>query len=214
MTTVFIVSSSPSAREALRRLAESPEVRVGGDGDDLEAFAASATPAAVLLVDDGEALALLQEGEDRLPPAIVLVSDDVDAVAIDRVRAIDPPGWAILPRGATAGELRAAIVAAGAGLAVLPAAVAVAPFSVRRHESGDDGEMGADDDVVEEALTGREHEVLEWLGRGLSNREIGVRLGISEHTAKFHVASVLAKLGAHNRAEAVRRGIRRGLVMV
>ncbi len=70
------------------------------------------------------------------------------------------------------------------------------------------------DGIPEEALTGREREVLGLLGLGLSNKEIGARLGISEHTAKFHVASVLAKLGAHNRAEAVRRGIRRGLVAV
>jgi DNA-binding CsgD family transcriptional regulator len=65
-----------------------------------------------------------------------------------------------------------------------------------------------------EALTPREREVLELLAGGLSNKEIAARLGISEHTAKFHVASVLAKLGAANRADAVRRGVRRGLVSV
>ncbi len=61
-------------------------------------------------------------------------------------------------------------------------------------------------------LTPREREVLELLSDGLSNRAIAARLEISEHTAKFHVASVLGKLGAANRADAVRRGIRRGLV--
>lgn len=63
-------------------------------------------------------------------------------------------------------------------------------------------------------LTPREREVLELLSGGLSNRQIAARLAISEHTAKFHVASVLAKLGAANRADAVRRGIRQGLVSV
>jgi DNA-binding CsgD family transcriptional regulator len=65
-----------------------------------------------------------------------------------------------------------------------------------------------------EALTPREREALGLLADGLSNKAIAARLGISEHTAKFHVASVLAKLGAANRADAVRRGVRRGLVSV
>jgi DNA-binding NarL/FixJ family response regulator len=73
----------------------------------------------------------------------------------------------------------------------------------------------ADDPADEvETLTPREREVLELLAEGLSNKAIGVRLEISEHTAKFHVASVLAKLGAANRADAVRRGVRRGWVSI
>jgi DNA-binding CsgD family transcriptional regulator len=82
-------------------------------------------------------------------------------------------------------------------------------------DAADSDSVDADDDgVVRESLTAREAEVLAWLARGLSNREIGIRLGISEHTAKFHVASVLGKLGAHNRADAGRRGVRRGFVTV
>jgi DNA-binding NarL/FixJ family response regulator len=63
-----------------------------------------------------------------------------------------------------------------------------------------------------EPLTPREREVLELLGHGLSNRQIAERLDISEHTAKFHVASVSGKLGASSRTEAVSRGVRRGLI--
>ena len=61
-------------------------------------------------------------------------------------------------------------------------------------------------------LTGRERDVLALLVRGFSNKRIGARLSISEHTAKFHVGSVLAKLGAATRAEAVALGVRRGYV--
>ena len=62
------------------------------------------------------------------------------------------------------------------------------------------------------ALTPRETEVLRLLSEGLANKEIAARLSFSTHTAKFHVESILRKLGAVNRAEAVMEGIRRGLL--
>jgi DNA-binding NarL/FixJ family response regulator len=65
---------------------------------------------------------------------------------------------------------------------------------------------------LEEHLTPRELEVLEVLAEGLSNRAIAQRLSISEHTVKFHVASIFAKLGAENRTDAVLRGVRQGLI--
>ena len=69
-----------------------------------------------------------------------------------------------------------------------------------------------DDDALIEALTDREAQVLEPLAEGLSNKAIGARLGISDQTVKFHVASIAGKLGAHNRTEAVRLAVRRGLL--
>jgi DNA-binding CsgD family transcriptional regulator len=68
------------------------------------------------------------------------------------------------------------------------------------------------DNGFQEALTAREHEVLELLAEGLSNRRAAERLGISEHTVKFHVASIYGKLGASSRAEVIRRAARRGLI--
>lgn len=63
-----------------------------------------------------------------------------------------------------------------------------------------------------ETLTTREHDVLRLLAEGLSNREIASRLNISEHTIKFHIRSILGKLGASTRTEAVSRGLRSGLI--
>jgi DNA-binding NarL/FixJ family response regulator len=63
-----------------------------------------------------------------------------------------------------------------------------------------------------ETLTGRETEVLELLAEGLSNKGIAARLGISDQTVKFHVASIGGKLGAANRTDAVRLAVRRGLI--
>jgi two-component system nitrate/nitrite response regulator NarL len=67
-------------------------------------------------------------------------------------------------------------------------------------------------EIHPEPLTPRELQVLELLAEGLANRAIAARLGISDQTVKFHVASVCGKLGAANRTEAVRRAVRRGLL--
>jgi DNA-binding CsgD family transcriptional regulator len=63
-----------------------------------------------------------------------------------------------------------------------------------------------------ESLTPREVQVMELLAEGLSNKTIAARLGISDQTVKFHVASISGKLGAANRTDAVRRAVRRGLI--
>jgi DNA-binding CsgD family transcriptional regulator len=63
-----------------------------------------------------------------------------------------------------------------------------------------------------ETLTPREMEVLELLAEGLANKAIAGRLAISDQTVKFHIASILGKLGASNRTDAVRRALRRGLL--
>jgi DNA-binding NarL/FixJ family response regulator len=76
----------------------------------------------------------------------------------------------------------------------------------------DSGRDGDGDLVFEEALTPRELEVLELLAQGLPNKGIADRLGISDQTVKFHIASIMGKLGASNRVETVRRAVRRGLL--
>ena len=84
----------------------------------------------------------------------------------------------------------------------------------RPYISGDFGIGDFDAALPEEALTAREREVLELLSRGLPNKLIARRLQISEHTVKFHVSSIYAKLGATSRTDAVSRGVRRGLITI
>jgi DNA-binding NarL/FixJ family response regulator len=86
-------------------------------------------------------------------------------------------------------------------------AVLVAEDAARSAPVSGDDEAG-----LEEALTAREVEVLELLAEGLPNKAIAARLGISDQTVKFHVASIAGKLGAANRTDAVRRAVRRGLI--
>ncbi len=65
-----------------------------------------------------------------------------------------------------------------------------------------------------EALTVREHDVLALVADGLPNREIAGALGISEHTVKFHLASIFGKLGVSTRTEAAHRGLRLGVIEI
>ena len=69
-----------------------------------------------------------------------------------------------------------------------------------------------DHPVLIESLTAREHDVLALVADGLPNRDIAARLGISDHTVKFHLASIFGKLGVSTRTEAVQRGLRLGVI--
>jgi DNA-binding NarL/FixJ family response regulator len=113
----------------------------------------------------------------------------------------------VLSTEITTAHLIVALAALDAGFAVTlpePAPLVSVPTS----------DSDFNDFVPREALTDREAEVLRLLASGRHNREIAATLHISEHTAKFHVSSVLAKLGARTRTEAVRVGINRGLVPI
>jgi DNA-binding NarL/FixJ family response regulator len=73
-------------------------------------------------------------------------------------------------------------------------------------------EIDEDSEAFDEPLTPREVQVVELLAEGLPNKMIAARLGISDQTVKFHLASISGKLGAANRTDAVRRAVRRGLI--
>ena len=76
------------------------------------------------------------------------------------------------------------------------------------------GIVTADENEYAERLTAREQEVLEMMMEGLSNKEIAMCLNVSSHTVKFHISSVLGKLGASTRTEAITIGLRRGLITI
>lgn len=117
----------------------------------------------------------------------------------------------ILPLDLTTDQLLAAIWATVAGLTVTLDASS-------SEEDEYSGWHATDERFVEETLaehlTAREIDVLRLMALGYGNKEIALRLNISEHTVKFHVSSVLAKLGASSRTEAVTIGIMRGLVAI
>ena len=163
--------------------------------------------AEVLVVDlDRQAVSRTLRELARLPrpPATIFLTDDLRALRTSEARRAGVR--AVLPRGATASELVAAIEAVAAGLIVLHPDGVEALLSPSRLPSAGD--------VTGGALTVREAEVLSMIAEGLGNKEIAARLGISEHTVKFHVASIFTKLSAGSRTEAVAIGVRRGLIMI
>jgi len=179
-----------SLRDALARLEElQPDVAL------LDAASAA-----------DEAMLFSLDAEDAPASAalVVLIDDAGNLAAPDALRA---GVRALLPRRATAEEIVAAIQAAAAGLVAFHPAALDAAFAPIASEE-------ADGDPSDRILTPREIEVLRMIADGLGNKQIASQLGISDHTVKFHIASVFAKLGAANRAEAVAIGVRRGLLMV
>lgn len=135
-------------------------------------------------------------------PAVLLLSNDPQAGTA--LMTMPLPAWGVLTLDPSPEELKAAIQALMAGLWVGdPALMPRMPLNTFR----------TDDLLPDDAtLTQREIEVLQGLAQGLANKQIGLALGISEHTVKFHITSIYTKLGAVNRAEAVRIGIQKGWV--
>jgi DNA-binding NarL/FixJ family response regulator len=163
----------------------------------------------IALLDSGspvdEALSMVLESTGKFSSIIVVLTDDPEPFLV--ADAIQSGVRAILPREAKPEEILAAIQASFAGLVVTHAE---ALDSILRMSREKHSELA----VSHQILTPREIEVLRMIAEGLGNKEIALRLRISDHTVKFHISSIFAKLGASNRAEAVTLGVRLGLVMV
>ena len=136
---------------------------------------------------------------------IILITDEVSRA--DLRRLLHSGVRAVLGHEAAQHEILAAIEAVSAGLTAL----APEQLDLLLPSTADNDES---EPWLHESLTARESEVLAMLAEGTSNKEIAARLKISEHTAKFHVSSILAKLGATTRTEAVSRGVRQGLIVI
>jgi two-component system nitrate/nitrite response regulator NarL len=185
---VVVVSRDPLARAGLEGLLTGrDDVEVVEDGPE------------VILWDGGTGLAgdegRLREVAEMTAPVVAVVAAEPDARA-----AMEAGARGVLLRDRLTG-VAAALLAARHGLTVLDAELAPRP----RRDPVDGGF---------EELTPREQEVLQRMAEGCSNKEIAAALGISEHTAKFHVNAVLAKLDAATRTEAVVTAVRRGLVLL
>jgi DNA-binding NarL/FixJ family response regulator len=144
------------------------------------------------------------------PGAVLLLVADKNEAAhsLPAPAALPFRAWGILPLDSSEEELAAAIHALAEGLLVGAPGLVEALF-LRQQD-----EPPADAEPLVEPLTEREAEVLQLLAQGLANKQIATALRISEHTVKFHISAIYAKLEVTNRTEAVRAGVRKGLIVL
>jgi DNA-binding NarL/FixJ family response regulator len=201
---VFILGNDPLARAGLA-------ASLGGQGGISIAGQATideggiedvrrASPDVILWdlgLEPSGSLESLGDHSASLPPVLALLPGE--EVAAEAWLA---GGRGLLRREAASSQIRAALEAVARGLIVLD----VSPTGLL--PGGGSSVMGDD------ALTARERQVLALLAEGLPNKSIASRLGITEHTAKFHVNAILRKLGAQSRTEAVVLATRRGLILL
>lgn len=183
------------ASDALVRAALPALLREAGAVVEVTADVGAADAADVALWADGT-------GDD--PPALALVADESAAETAWRAGA-----RGLLPRDADAADLLAALAAVARGLVVLDATFAES-VTAGRLGAPADARLGAAPGA--DALTPRETETLALLAEGLPNKLVADRLGVTERTARYHVAQILSKLGAQSRTEAVVSGARLGLI--
>jgi NarL family two-component system response regulator YdfI len=209
---VLIVAASALSRAGLQGMLADSRFDVAGSAANLETISGQLVDVEpdVVLIEAAadtheELLTALQDRELVREYPVVVLSEQMKAAWISE--AFRAGVRAVLPRDVTPEQLRAALEAAAAGLVVVHpsevSAIIPAPASLTSPAR-----------ELPEPLTPREREVLQMISAGLGNKEIAGRLSISEHTVKFHVASILGKLGASTRTEAVSIGIRHGLVLL
>jgi NarL family two-component system response regulator YdfI len=208
----FIVASSSLVRTGLQSLFGGREVEVVGSVADFESLAGQwmDVQTDVILVEaSGEQFETVMDSlaasQLASEAAIVVLTDHREPKLL--AEALRTGVRAVLPSDIAPEQLVAALEAAVVGLIVVHPAEVDLMFPVAESASRQLAELS-------EPLTPRENEVLQMLASGFANKTIAARLKISEHTVKFHVASILGKLGAGSRTEAVSLGIRRGLVLL
>ena len=200
MIRVAIVSPQHALRVGLREmLGRQTGIKVTGEASVLESVNGRETEVVVLAP-----VSSTRFPEGGPPFAVLFVTDDVEIVRA--MLGATPPAWGILSPDASEDELGAAVRAVAEGLWV------GAPGLVGSLIRLPGGRASAGEETLIEPLTGRELEVLQWMAQGLANKQVALKLGISEHTVKFHLSALYAKLNIASRTEAVKRGIELGLI--
>ena len=203
---VLVVAEDPLARAGLAALMSGePGCSIVGQaagGDDLSSTVEIHRPDVVLWDlgwDPTTAIERLTDLAEAMPPVVALLPDEPGSAGI---LAAGVRG--LLLRSSSPTALAAALTAVAQGLVVLDPELTPAAPPARPSVPSP---LNVD-------LTPREQEVLQLLAEGLPNKSIADKLGISEHTVKFHINSILGKLGAQSRTEAVTRATRLGLIVL
>ncbi len=209
MVATAIFSTDPVLRGRLERMLRAEQVTLVGVANDPPALARLIEQSRIdVVVADAPSREQLSDwrGRHRQVNFVVLLDPTEPEDGLEPLHA---GAGAVLPRSAGRDQIVAAIGAVANGLVVLPRPVLAGLIDgAALAEASDSGDAAA------APLTPRELEVLAAMADGASNKAIARRLDISFHTAKFHVAAILAKLDADSRTEAVTRAAQLGLVML
>jgi DNA-binding NarL/FixJ family response regulator len=219
--SVQIIATTPAMRSGLAALIDTDDrFRVSGVSrnateavNQIEATPGSAPDIIIAVLDDGstpEFDEFMKTREAPFNPAVVALIPDWQSQSV--ISLLRSGASSLLPITATGDEIIAALEAAFAGLVVFHRDM-LEVFELEGAPQESHHENSAlDPDQSLESLTPRELQILAMMAEGLGNKEIAWQLKISDHTAKFHVSSILGKLGASSRTEAVTLGLRRGLI--
>lgn len=205
MIRLLLASPFPALRAGLRVLLNRPDFQMLADianRDGLLDLADTLTPQVIvydLALDPENNFEALHHLRRTLPAVRVLGLSE-SAIDPRMMRAMQAGMRGCLPKTATGEELAAAVRQVADGEIVLPPTATNALLQQLGHQP------------ETESLTQREIQVLRSVAAGLTNKAIALKLGISEHTVKFHLGSAMSKLGAASRAEAVASAIHRGLI--
>ena len=205
---IAVADDHPVVREGLVAMLETqPDFAIVGSaasGTDALALVESADPDVLLLdlempgLDGVGVLSALRQSGARVRAIVFTVFDTDERI----IAAVEAGAVGYLLKGAPRADVFSAVRVVAAGGSLL---APLAASAVLRRVRGESPPTAA-------SLTMRERMVLEHLARGLGNKQIAARLGITERTVKFHVSSVFTKLGAANRTEAVTRAAQAGLI--
>ncbi len=191
---MVVAAASPVVRAGLEALlASAPGLEIAGSFADASGVEAL-RPDVLLAAGTAASTGL---------PAVLLTNENQPVWTAEALRS---GVRALLPRDASPASILAAVDAAASGMALID------PQELESLLAGPAAVSAAE--TVSTPLTPRELEVLRMMADGAANKEIAWKLGISEHTVKFHVASILGKLDAGSRTEAVTRGLRSGLILI
>lgn len=203
---VLVIAEDPLARGGIAAMlaGRGPIEIVGllGPRDGLDGAIHTHRPHVVLWdlgFSDPPDLDGLRHVARREVPLLAIVPEGANAAAV-----LDAGARGLVLRDGDGHRLAAALAGVAEGLIVMDPA--------HRESAAMPRPSGAE--ALVEPLTPREAEVLGLLAQGLTNKTIADRLGISEHTAKFHVNAILGKLGAESRTEAIVHAVRMGLVVL
>jgi two-component system nitrate/nitrite response regulator NarL len=208
MPRLLIASPYPAMRAGLRVLLEdAPGLTIAGEAESILTtveWAQSAHPQAIvydLALEVDEELSGLWRLRREAPRVAVLALAESGSNG-KMLAALQAGARGCLPKTVSSAELAEALADVAAGETIVPSAATAALLEQLRGEA------------TPIALSPRETDVLRGVAAGLTNKAIAIKLGISEHTVKFHLGGAMSKLGAASRAEAVASAIRRGLISV